>query len=294
LTNLDKVYWADEGYTKADLLRYYYEIADYILPYLENRPLIMKRYPMGIGGHAFHQHDVDEVPEYVRTIALLAEDKGEHTVDYIVGGNLETHLYMTNLGAIERHPWHAGVDKLDFPDWFVFDLDPGEEVEFETICEVALSTREIIKGFGLESYAKTSGSRGLHVYVPIKAQYSFDLIADFAERVAKTVARENPQAATAERSKRKRRKNQIYVDFLQNAYGKSVVAPYSVRPKPGATVSAPLEWEEVETGKIAIKDFTIKTMLERVEERGDLFKAVLTNKQVLDEALEKAKIKKSS
>ena len=294
LTNLDKVYWADEGYTKADLLRYYYEIADYILPYLENRPLIMKRYPMGIGGHAFHQHDVDEVPEYVRTIALLAEDKGEHTVDYIVGGNLETHLYMTNLGAIERHPWHAGVDKLDFPDWFVFDLDPGEEVEFETICEVALSTREIIGGFGLESYAKTSGSRGLHVYVPIKAQYSFDLIADFAERVAKTVARENPQAATAERSKRKRRKNQIYVDFLQNAYGKSVVAPYSVRPKPGATVSAPLEWEEVETGKIAIKDFTIKTMLERVEERGDLFKAVLTNKQVLDEALEKAKIKKSS
>ena len=293
LTNLDKVYWPDEGYTKADLIRYYDEISDYILPFLENRPLIMKRYPNGIGGHSFHQHDVDEVPEYVRTIALVAEDKGEHTVDYIVGGNLETHIYMANLGAIERHPWHTIITRPDFPDWFVFDLDPGEEVEFETICDVAVSTREILKSFGLESYPKTSGSRGLHVYVPVKPEYSFDQIADLSERIAKKVARENPAAATAERSKQKRRKNQIYVDFLQNAYGKSVVAPYSVRPRAGATVSAPLEWPEVEKKKISIKDFTIETMLERVREKGDLFKAVLTNKQTLDEAFEKAKTKAS-
>jgi bifunctional non-homologous end joining protein LigD len=291
LTNLDKVYWTEEGYTKADLLSYYYQISDYILPYLENRPLIMKRYPNGIRGHAFHQHDVNEVPEYVRTLALVAEDEGEHTVDYVIGGNLETHLYLANLGAIERHPWHSRIDKLDFPDWFVFDMDPGEEVEFGTICDVALSTREIIKNFGLESYAKTSGSRGIHVYVPVKAEYSFDRIADLAERIAKMVARENPQTATVERSRQKRKKTQIYVDFLQNAYGKSVVAPYSVRPKPDATISAPLEWEEVEQKKISIKDFTIENMSARVRKKGDLFKLVLSNKQGLEEAFEKAKVK---
>ena len=291
LTNLDKIYWPEEEFTKADLIHYYYEIADYLLPYLNDRPLIMKRYPNGIGGHAFHQHDVDDVPEFVSTIALLAEDEGEHTVDYIVGGNLQTHLYLANLGAIERHPWHARVDKLDFPDWFVFDLDPGEEVEFETICDVALTTREIIKTLGLESYAKTSGSRGIHVYVPIKAEYSFEKVSDLVERIAEAVARENPRTATAERSRQKRRKTQIYVDFLQNAYGKSVVAPYSVRPRPGATVSAPLDWTEVEEKKISIKDFTIKNMLARVKEKGDLFRPVLSKRQELEEAFEKAKVK---
>ncbi|HEX8737988.1 MAG TPA: non-homologous end-joining DNA ligase [Pyrinomonadaceae bacterium] len=295
LTNPDKVYWTEEGYTKADLIRYYYEISDYILPYLEKRPLIMKRYPNGIAGYAFHQHDVDEVPEYVETIALVAEDEdgkgGEHTVDYIVGENVQTLLYMANLGAIERHPWHSRVDKLDFPDWFVFDLDPGEAVEFETICDVALATREIIKNLGLQSYAKTSGSRGIHVYVPIKAEYSYEQVGNLAERIAKIIARENPATATAERSKQKREKTQIYVDFLQNAYGKSVVAPYSVRPKPGAPVSAPLEWEEVEKKKISIKDFTIRNMLARVRQKGDLFKIVLGNKQGLEEAFEKAKVK---
>lgn len=289
LTSLDRVYWPESGFTKADLIRYYYEISEYILPYLENRPLIMKRYPMGIGGQSFHQHDVDEVPEFVRTIALEAEDEGIHTVDYIVCDNLQTHLYLANLGAIERHPWHSQTSNLEFPDWFVFDLDPGEEVEFETICEVAVSTRQVIDSLGLESYAKTSGSRGIHVYVPIKPEYAYDRVTDLSERIAKIVAGENPKVATVERSKSKRTKNQIYVDYLQNAYGKSVVAPYSVRPKAGAPVSAPLVWDEVEKKKISIKDFTIENMLERVGKKGDLFKAVLTDKQSLEEAFEKVK-----
>ncbi len=289
LTSLDRIYWEDEGYTKADLIRYYYRISDYILPYLENRPLIMKRYPNGIRGQSFHQHDVDEAPEFVRTVTLEAEDKGLHPVDYAVCDNLPTHLYLANLGAIERHPWHSRIDRLERPDWFVFDLDPGEEVEFETICEIAASTKEIIDSLGLRSYAKTSGSRGIHVYVPIKAEYSYEQVADLAERIAKMVARENPSAATVERSRQKRQKNQIYVDHLQNAYGKSVVAPYSVRPKPGATVSAPLDWDEVEKKKISIRDFTIENMLARIEQKGDLFKEVLTDKQSLEEALERLK-----
>jgi bifunctional non-homologous end joining protein LigD len=283
------VYWPHEGFTKADLIRYYYQISDYILPYLENRPLIMKRYPTGIRGQFFHQHDVNEVPEFVRTIALEAEDGGTHTVDYVVCDNLQTHLYLANLGAIERHPWHSQIDMLGFPDWFVFDLDPGEKVEFETICEVAVSAKEIIDNLDLESYAKTSGSRGIHIYVPIKAEYDYGQVADLAERIAKIIANENPKIATVERGKLKRKKDQIYVDHLQNAYGKSVVAPYSVRPKPSATVSAPLDWNEVKRKKISTTDFSIENILDRVKKKGDLFRPVLTNKQNLDKAFEKVK-----
>ncbi|HKG13005.1 MAG TPA: non-homologous end-joining DNA ligase, partial [Pyrinomonadaceae bacterium] len=243
LTHLERVYWPEEGYTKGDLVGYYHEISRHILPYLEDRPLIMKRYPSGIKGQSFHQHDVhQEVPDFMRTAALEVEDGGGHTVDYVVGSNEATLLYMANLGAIERHPWHSRVRDLEHPDWFVFDLDPSEGVEFETICDVALTTREVLARVGLESYAKTSGSRGIHIYVPVKPVYTYEQIAELAEQVATVVAREQAEAATVERSKRKRGARMIYVDHMQNARGKSVVAPYSVRPKPGATVSAPLEW----------------------------------------------------
>jgi len=288
LTNLDRVYWPDEKLTKGDLVRYYDEISKYILPYLEGRPLIMKRYPSGIRGQSFHQHDVNEAPDFVRTVPLEVEDGGGHEVNYIVGSGKATLLYMANLGAIERHPWHSRVENLDHPDWFVFDLDPGEGVRFETICEVALTTRDVLARLGLESYAKTSGSRGLHIYVPVKAIYSYEQIAGLAEQVATAVARERADAATVERSKRKRGRGMIYVDHMQNARGKSVAAPYSVRPKPGATVSAPLEWAEVERKKIRTGDFDIKNMMERIGRKGDLFRPVLKKKQALGEAFERA------
>ena len=287
LTNLDKVYWPDDGYTKGDLIRYYYEVSKYILPYLKDRPLIMKRYPNGIGAPSFHQHDVNEVPRYVHTATIDVEEG--HEVDYIVGDNVATLLYMANLGAIERHPWHSRVEDLGHPDWFVFDLDPDKTVEFTTICELALRLREVLGSVGLESYPKTSGSRGIHVYVPIKPVYGYDLVADFAERVATRVAHENPLIATVERSLKKRKQGQIYVDHMQNAQGKSVVAPYSVRPRQGATVSAPLEWTEVQRKKITIQDFTIKNIHRRLSAKGDLFKPVLNRKQSLDGAFEEVK-----
>ena len=290
LTHLERVYWPDEGYTKGDLVRYYHEISRYILPYLEDRPLIMKRYPSGIKGQSFHQHDVhQEVPGFMRTAALEVEDGGTHTVDYIVGSNEATLLYMANLGAIERHPWHSRVEDLEHPDWFVFDLDPPEGVEFETICDVALTTREVLARVGLESYAKTSGSRGIHVYVPVKPAYAYEQVAELAEQVATVVAREQAEVATVERSKRKRGARMIYVDHMQNARGKSVVAPYSVRPKPGATVSAPLEWSEVERKKIKTADFHIKNMPRRVESKGDLFRPVLKKRQKLEGVFERAR-----
>jgi bifunctional non-homologous end joining protein LigD len=284
LTNLDKVYWPDEGYTKGDLIKYYYEVSKYILPYLKDRPLIMKRYPNGIDGSSFHQHNVEDAPDYVRTEAIDVVEG--HAVDYIIGGNLASLLYMANLGAIERHPWHSRVRRIDRPDWFVFDLDPGAGVEFTTICALALSVKDVLERAGLESYAKTSGSRGIHVYVPLKAIDGYEQVADFALRVATRVARENPQTATIERALKKRERGQIYIDHMQNARGKSVVAPYSVRPKPGALVSAPLEWSEVEGSKIKLQDFTIKTMLQRLARVGDLFKPVLAQKQSLRDAVE--------
>jgi bifunctional non-homologous end joining protein LigD len=282
LTNLDKIYWPDDGYTKGDLVRYYYEIARYLSPYLKGRPLIMKRYPSGIGGGSFHQHDVNEAPEFVATAEIDVEEG--HAVDYIVGGERATLVYMANLGAIERHPWHSRIENLDHPDWVVFDLDP-ENVEFTTVCEVALSTRDILAGLGLESYVKTSGSRGLHVYVPIKAAHDYGTAARFAELVAQLVVRENSSVATVERSLKKRQHARIYIDHMQNARGKSVVAPYSVRPRPGAPVSAPLSWDEVKRRKIRPQDFNIKNISARLARTGDLFKPVLASKQTLDEAL---------
>lgn len=289
LTHLERVYWPDEGYTKGEMVRYYYEVAEYILPYLKDRPLIMKRYPSGIEGPYFHQHDVHEAPSFVRTVPLEVEDGGEHEVDYIVGNNLATLLYMANLGAVERHPWHSRVKDLEHPDWFVFDLDPGEGVAFTTICDVAVTTRAVLARVGLDSYPKTSGSRGIHVYVPVEAKYDYESIAELAEQLATVVARAQSEVATVERSKRKRGTGMIYVDHMQNARGKSVVAPYSVRPKPGATVSAPLEWQEVERKKIETADFHIKNMLRRLERRGDLFEPVLKQQQRLEGVFERAR-----
>lgn len=287
LTHLDKVYWPEDGYTKGELVRYYYEVSKYIVPYLKDRPLIMKRYPNGIRGLSFHQHDVKEVPGFARTARLSVEEG--HEVDYILGDNAATLLYMANLGAIERHPWHSRVHELEHPDWLVFDLDPGEDISFSTICELALCVKDVLDRLGLESYSKTSGSRGIHVYVPISPRYTYVEVADFAERVATIVARENEGVATVERSLKKRKRGQIYVDHMQNARGKSVVAPYSVRPKDGATVSAPLEWSEVKSGTVTIQDFNIGNMPERIRRKGDLFRPVLDAKQSLDEAILKVK-----
>ncbi|HEY0384883.1 MAG TPA: hypothetical protein VGC64_02685, partial [Pyrinomonadaceae bacterium] len=232
-----------------------------------------------------HQHDVDEAPEYVRTVKHEVEEG--HDVDYIVGDNQATMLYMANLGAIERHPWHSRVRSIDRPDWFVFDLDPGKGIEFSRICELAVGVKAVLDRLGLKGYAKTSGSRGIHIYVPIKPKYSYDEVAVFAEQAATLVAIEHPRLATVERALAKRRRGQIYVDHMQNARGKSVVAPYSVRPREGATVSAPLEWSEARRAKISTQDFNIKNMTARLNKKGDLFKPVLNQKQNLDEAMKR-------
>jgi bifunctional non-homologous end joining protein LigD len=283
LTHLDKVYWPDEGISKADLLKYYFDTAHYLLPYLKDRPLILKRYPNGIKEKFFYQHDVDKVPDFVRTVLIESEDGRK--LDYIIGHDLPTLLYVANLGTISQNPWHSRANDLDHPDWVVFDLDP-EEVEFDLVRQVALALRDILEGLGLDSCVKTSGSRGMHVYVPIEPIYGYGQVANFAELVGTLAERENPEVVTLERSLKKRKSGRVYMDHLQNARGKSVAAPYSVRERPGATVSAPLEWDEVRR-KLRPQDFTIETMPRRLAKKGDLFGSVLSKNQHLNDAVQK-------
>jgi bifunctional non-homologous end joining protein LigD len=283
LTSLDKVYWPENDYTKGDLIKYYYEISPHLLPYLQDRPLILKRFPDGITKGFFYQHNIEDPPEYIRTSRIKVTEG--HQVEYITGGTLATLLYTANLGAIEQHPWHSRIHSLDHPDWIVFDLDPGEGVRYPTICEVALGVKEALEQLSLACYAKTSGSRGMHIYVPIKAEYGYRQVARLAEQVAEMVAGKQPEISTTERSLKKRRSGQVYLDHMQNNRGKSIVAPYSIRPREGATVSTPLDWSEVKRKKVTPQDFTIETIGKRIERKGDLFASVLSDRQSLGEAM---------
>lgn len=281
LTHLDKPYWQKDGIAKGDLLRYYAQIAPTLLPYLEHRPLILKRFPNGIEAPFFFQHDLPNAPDFVRTEPL--ESREDRSIKYAVIDNAATLLYLTNLGTIEEHPWHSRVEDIEHPDWVVFDLDP-EEAEFDVVCQVAQAVRQVLEQWGLRAYAKTSGSRGMHILVPIEPRYRYAQTARFTERVAALVAKENPQTATVVRALSQRKAGRVYIDHLQNAKGKTIAAPYSVRARAGATVSAPLEWKEVKAG-LRPQQFTLKTMPNRLREKGDLFKGVLDHSQSLDEAL---------
>ncbi len=285
LTHVDRVYWPDEGYTKADLLRYYWTVSETILPYLKDRPLILTRNPNGIAAPGFFQHDVDvdDLPEFVQT--LTSEAENGRMIDYVVCNNAATLLYLANLGTIAQNPWNSRAGSLDNPDWIVFDLDPGE-VPYRQVCDLALAVREALEGLGLAVYPKTSGSHGMHLYVPLKPHYNYEQAAAFAERLAARVVKANPKLATLERSKGKRSKKLIYLDHLQNARGKSVASAYSVRARPGATVSTPLTWEEVKRGVDPAK-YTIKTLPARLAQKGDLFAPVLKKKQGLEQALKR-------
>lgn len=282
LTNLDKVYWPAEGYTKGDMLRYYWRIRETILPHLRGRPLILRRYPEGIEGESFYQHNVGDAPEFVRRVGI---EEGGSTINYIVADNAASLLYVANLGSIGLHPFMSRAESLDRPDWIVLDLDP-QDAPFSTICEVAMAVRAVLDEAGLRSYPKTSGSRGVHIYVPIEPVYTFDQAQDFGEVVARLVAFRSPEIATVERLRNRRGEGRVYVDYLQNAEGKTVASPYSVRPVPGAAVSAPLEWEEV-ASKPDKGRFTMLTVPGRVAEMGDVFADVLAHGQKLAEPLER-------
>ena len=291
LTHLDKVLWPRDKYAKRDLLKYYYQIAQYLLPYVKERPLILKRYPNGIDEQPFHQHTIQSPPDFVDT--HVRDKNDDDDVVYAVCNNVASILYVANLGSISFHPWSARRQTPQKPDWILFDLDPGQ-ASFGQVLEVALILREQLSRIGLDCYPKTSGSKGVHVYVPVKNVYAHDQIVQFATLIAHLAAAAHPDLIEIERMTSKRKKGRVYLDHLQNGFGKSLAAPYSVRARDHAPVSTPLTWEEVKKGKFKNQDFTIKNLLKRVEKVGDLFKGALTQKQSLNQALSKIEKELSS
>lgn len=273
LTHLHKIYWPDEGFTKGDLISYYDKMSDYILPYLKNRPLSLKRNPNGIKEQGFFHKDAGEgAPSWVKKAEIYAESS-EKTVHYIVCNDKATLLYLANLGCIEMNPWNSVTATIGKPSYFVIDIDPSEKNTFDQVIETALTVDDVLKKTGATGYCKTSGATGMHVYVPLANKFDYDTVRDFAKAVAEKVQAQLPDFTTLERSLAKRGDN-IYIDYLQNSAGQTLASAYSVRPKPGATVSAPLDWKEVKPG-LKTADFNINNMPERVAKKGNLFSAVL-------------------
>jgi len=284
-THLSKIFWPKEKYTKRDLLNYYYQVAPYILPWLKDRPQSLNRHPNGITGPGFYQKNVSgKVPDWITTFPYHSADDNEDK-EFLVCTDEASLLYMISLGCIELNPWSSRTAKPDNPDWCIIDLDPDKKTPFEKVIEAAQVTRQILDAAGVTSYCKTSGSTGLHIYFPLGAKYTYEHSKEFARIVVQHVQEKIPDFATIERMT-SARKGKMYLDFLQNRPQATIAAPYSVRPKPGATVSAPLHWEEVKKGMIT-QDFTMKNMPARLKEMGDLFKPVLGKGIDMEKALKK-------
>ncbi|MBA3237919.1 MAG: DNA ligase D [Parachlamydiaceae bacterium] len=270
--NLSKVFWPDEGYTKRDLLNYYYQAASYILPYLKNRPQSLNRFPNGIFGESFYQKDVtNRSPDWVLKFPYHTSDGKDK--NFLIVQDEADILWMANLGAIEMNPWNSTVEKPDNPNWCIIDIDPTPSHTFDQVIEVAQATQRILESLKIEGYCKTSGATGMHIYIPMGALYTYDQCQLFARLIATEVHEIIPKLTSIERLNINR-ENKIYVDFLQNRPKATLAAPYSVRPQPGATVSMPLHWSEVKKG-LRPCQFTLKNAMQRMRSEGDLFKLVL-------------------
>ncbi|RXK83415.1 DNA ligase D [Filimonas effusa] len=271
-TNLSKPYWPNDGYSKRDMLNYYYQVAPYILPYLVDRPQSLNRYPNGIKGGSFYQKDVTgKVPDWIQQFPYTTgegEDK-----NFMVASNEASLLYMANLGVIEMNPWSSTIHYPDYPNWCLIDLDPSKSNTFDQVITVAQTVNEVLTEMKVKSYPKTSGSTGIHIYIPLGAQYTYDQSQLFAKMIAASVQQRLPEFTSIERMTRKR-KGKLYIDYLQNRPQATLAAPYSLRPKPGATVSMPLHWEEVKKG-LQLKDFNIQNAIARITSEGDIFRPVL-------------------
>ncbi|WP_333852928.1 DNA ligase D [Epilithonimonas sp.] len=274
LTNQNKIYFPDDGITKGDVIEFYQSISKYILPHLKDRPQSMNRYPNGINGMSFFQKDAsEETPDWIETQKVFSESSDKY-INYIICNDKETLAYLNNLGCIELNIWTSKIKKADNPDYLVLDLDPSEKNTFEDVIETAQAVKEILDLSGIDGYPKTSGSSGIHIYIPMNAKYTYDQVKNFGHLLMQMVQQKLPDLTTLERSLEKREKNKIYLDYLQNRRGQTLASVYSLRPKNGAPVSMSLEWKEVKNG-LQPTDFNIHNSLDRLKEKGDLFKPLL-------------------
>ncbi len=277
LTSLDRVYWPSENITKFELLCYYLRIESFIMPFLKDRPAILQRYPRGINAPMFFQQDLESAPAFIKTARLINQEGRElHYAVYTTIGSL---LHFVNLGTIEQHPWHSTIKHLDKPDYLMLDLDP-KAAPWQNVLAVALVCKEVFDELGLPSFPKTSGSSGIHIYLPLKPKYDYGKIAAVAQALAGEVARRAPKVATTQRVLAKRQKQQVYVDAMQNARGKTIASVFSARARPNATVSMPLTWKQIEKG-VKIADFTIRNVPKLVEKNGDAWAEFFDSRQEL-------------
>jgi len=281
LTNLDKVYFPDEGYTKGDLIQYYASVASVLLPHLEGRPISMSRYPEGIKGPSFYEKRAPgHQPDWMKTTPVVSDSQGG-VIEFLVADTVEALMWFANMGCIETHPFHSREGRLEYPDYAICDFDPADGSTWDQVVEGGRLLNVALGQLGLVGYPKLSGSRGLHVYVPLEPVHRFSRVRRFVGEVGNYLAAANPSALTMEWDKPKR-KGKVFIDHNRNASGQTVASVYSVRPRPGAPVSAPLTWDEL--GEVANGDITIVNLWDRLQRYGDLFGPVLAGGQTLDAA----------
>jgi bifunctional non-homologous end joining protein LigD len=282
VTNVDKILWPDAGFTKGAMIEYYRDVAQALVPHLEGRPLTMRRFPDGIEEWSWYQYECRDAPDFVATVDIPY--RGGTPRRFCVVNDLASLTWVANLATIELHPYLARSDTLDDPSFVVFDLDPGEPADVVDCTRVALRLREELAALGLESFAKTSGSIGLHVYVPLNRPHGYERTKPFARALARRLAAEDPDAVV-DRNPKDLRYGRVFVDWLQNDPSRSTIAPYSLRAMPWPTVSTPLTWDEVERvatqGRAELATFTAAEIRHRLERHGDLFAAVLHLQQEL-------------
>ena len=285
-THINKIYFPDDGITKGDVINYYQQMADYILPYLKGRPQSLLRMPNGINAKGFFHKDAGaDAPSFVKTKKLFSESTNKH-VNYIICDNKATLAYLNNLGSIEINPWHSTIEALDNPDYLIIDIDPSKENTFQQVIEAAKVVKEVLDKAGAPSYCKTSGASGLHVYVPTAKKYTYEQAKDFTYLICMLASEQIPGFTTLERNLQKRGHKHIYMDYLQNRRGQTIACAYSLRPKPGATVSTPLLWKEVKSG-LTPQHFTINNIMKRVKKMGDIFSPILGKGIDLNKCLKK-------
>lgn len=276
LTNLDKVFWPKSGIRKYDLIDYYLQISDTILPYLKDRPQNLHRHPDGIEKDGFYQKNMEKqnLEPWVKTTSIYSKSTNEN-IEYLLCQNEATLLYLANLGCIELNPWNSRIKHLNKPDYAIIDLDPSNENSFDDVIEVAQAAKLVLDELKVKTYCKTSGATGLHIFFPLKAKYTYSRARDFTKILCEEINERIPKLTTLQRPLKKRN-GRIYLDYLQNSKGQSIAATYCVRPVKNATVSAPLDWKEVKKG-LKTEDFNITNMPKRIKEKGDLFKELNTD-----------------
>jgi bifunctional non-homologous end joining protein LigD len=284
-SNLNKVYFPESGYTKRNLLAYYYRMADFILPFLRDRALVLRRYPDGIRGQAFFQKDVREgLPEWFKTVPVDSEHRGE-VIQYATANDRASMLFLTGLGCIDHNPWSNRYDDVDHPDYFFFDLDPSDGTEFSVVVAVAQALHEKLEELQLANFLKTSGATGIHIYIPVEPVYTYEQLRTFGEIIARTVTAEHPSLVTHERIVARRPAGRVLIDVQQNAHGRPLAAAYSVRAFPHAPVSAPLLPRELRPS-LRPETLNIKTVFARLKEKGDLWGDFWKQRQRLEGAIE--------